>query len=203
MYSIVIPYLSSSKCIDRCKHYLELNKSLPYELVEIVDETDVYYAFNKGVYQSKFDKVILLNDDMIVSKGWDYTLLKYNNWETVTTGYVVEPNPGTNYRPNGELIEKIQLDCGNTIDTFDYDKFQNFVNSQTVPDAIADAKGWYMPICFDKKSFVSYPNKVKFPFEQNDVLLIDYILPNLGYKFAKVNSFVYHLQSQSLKELKC
>ncbi len=200
MYSIVIPYLSTSKYIDRCKHFLEINKSLPYELVEIVDETDVYYAFNKGVYHAKYDKVILLNDDMIVSKGWDYPLLKYNNWETVTTGYVVEPEPGVNYRPTGEQIQNIKLDCGQTLDMFDYDKFQNFVNSSQEPDVIYDAKGWYMPICFDKKSFVSYPNKVKFPYEQNDVLLIDYVLPNLGYKFAKVKSFVYHFQSGSLKQ---
>ena len=200
MYSIIIPYLKTSKYIERCKHYLEVNKSLPYELVEIVDETDVYYAFNYGVYKAKYDKVILLNDDMIVSKGWDYPLLKHNNMETVTTGYVIEPNPGTNYRPNGEAISNIKLDCGQSIDSFDYNKFQQFVDSSQEPDVVQNSKGWYMPICFDKKSFVSYPNRVKFPYEQNDVLLIDYVLPNLGYKFAKVKSFVYHFQSKSLKE---
>jgi hypothetical protein len=200
MYSIVIPYLSTSKYIDRCKHFLEINKSLPYELVEIVDETDVYYAFNYGVYKAKYDKVILLNDDMIVSKGWDYPLLKHNNMETITTGYVIEPNPGVNHRPDGETISNIKLDCGQSIDVFDYDKFQQFVDSSQEPDIVQNSKGWYMPICFDKKSFVSYPNRVKFPYEQNDVLLIDYVLPNLGYKFAKVKSFVYHFQSKSLKE---
>lgn len=200
MYSIVIPYLSTSKYIDQCKHYVEVNKSLPYELIEIVDETDVYYAFNKGAYQAKYDKVILLCDDMIVSKGWDYPLLKYNNMETVTTGYVVEPNPGVNFRPDGEQIQNIKLNCGETISEFDYNKFQDFVNTSQDPDVIPNRKGWYMPICFDKKSFVSYPNRIKFPYEQNDVLLIDYVLPNLGYKFAKVKSFVYHFQSKSLKE---
>ena len=200
MYSIVIPYLSTSKYIDRCKHYVEANKSLPYELIEIVDETDVYYAFNKGVYQAKYDKVILLCDDMIVSKGWDYPLLKYNNMETITTGYVVEPNPGINMRPGGETIQNTQYNCGESIGEFDYDKFQDFVNHSQEPEVVQNAKGWYMPICFDKKSFVSYPNRIKFPYEQNDVLLIDYMLPNLGYKFAKVKSFVYHFQSKSLKE---
>ena len=65
MYSIVIPYLSKSKYIEQCKHYIKQNSALDYELVEIVDESDVYYAYNHGVYKAKYDKVILLNDDMI------------------------------------------------------------------------------------------------------------------------------------------
>ena len=71
MYSIVIPYLSNSKYIEQCKHYLQLNSTLPYELVEIVDETDVYYAFNSGVYKAKYDKVVLLK----CPKGGIYLML--------------------------------------------------------------------------------------------------------------------------------
>ena len=200
MYSIVIPYLSTSKYIDQCKHYLQLNSTLPYELVEIVDETDVYYAFNSGVYRARYDKVILLNDDMVVSKGWDVPYVKHSSNDTVVTGYVIEPNPGTNHRPNGKTIQNIKYDCGQTLNEFDYNKFQSYVNNNSRPEYIQNDVGWYMPICFNKKSFVSYPNRIKFPIEANDVLLIDYVLPNLGYRFVRVNSFVYHFQSRSLVE---
>lgn len=197
MYSIVIPYLKSSKYIDQCKHYLEKNSAFEYELIEVVDETDVYYAFNKGVYQAKFDKVILMNDDMIVSKDWDVNFVKYITEDTFVTCHVVEPSPGVNYRPDGTTISNIKCDCGQ-VDNFDYDKFEKFIGMFSVPEVIQNSKGWYMPFGVHKKSFVSYPNREKFPLP-NDVLLIDYILPNCGYKFAQVRSFVYHYQCGSQK----
>jgi hypothetical protein len=170
---------------------------LDYELVEIVNETDVYYAYNKGVYQAKFDKVILLNDDMIVSRGWDVPMVRYITEDVFTTCYVVEPSPGTIHRPDGTSICNIQLDCGQTLADFDYEKFQKYVDTANVP-VIQDKKGWYMPFGVHKKSFISYPNRLKS--EANDITLIDLILPNCGYKFAQVNSFVYHYQQRSLKE---
>jgi hypothetical protein len=168
-------------------------------LVEIVDERDVYYAYNMGVYKASYDTVVLLNDDMFVSHGWDVNFVKYTNVNTVTTGYVVEPAPGVNYRPNNKVISNIRYDCGTKLSEFDYNKFDNFVKSQNVPEVMFNEVGWYMPIGFHKKSFVSYPNIEKYP-HPNDVMLIDYALPNLGYKFAKVKSFVYHFQNRSLRE---
>ena len=50
MYSIVIPHLSNSDYIDTCIHYIKKNSKYDPEIIQIVDETDVYYAFNKGVY---------------------------------------------------------------------------------------------------------------------------------------------------------
>jgi hypothetical protein len=199
MYSVVIPYLSSSKYIDICKYYLQKNSLLKYELIEIVDETDVYYAYNHGVYQSKYDTVILINDDMIVSHGWDVLFYKYTTLDMVTTGYVVEPNPGVNYRPNNKIISNIKFNCGQTLTEFDYNKFDSYVKNTNVPEVLFNETGWYMPIGFNKKSFVSYPNREKYPLP-NDSLLIDYVLPNLGYKFAKIRSFVYHFQNRSLLE---
>jgi hypothetical protein len=53
--------------------------------------------------------------------------------------------------------------------------------------------GWYMPLVVHKKSFVSYPNIIKVPpAPQNDVLLLEHILPQCGYTIALMSSFVYH-----------
>lgn len=198
MYTIVIPYLSNSKYIEQCKHYLKQNSALDYELVEIVDETDVYYAYNLGVYKASFDKVVLLNDDMFVSKNWDINFVKYITRDTCVTGYVVEPSPGIVYRYiTNEPVKNVGYDCGKTLDTFDYNKFQAYADAYPAPEVLNNQKGWYMPFGVYKKSFVSYPNLQLFPQSPNDMILLDIVLPNLGYKFAKVKSFFYHFQHKS------
>lgn len=192
-YSIVIPHLSSSKCIEHCIRSIQQNSYYQNEIITIVDEKDVYYAFNKGVYQASCETVILMNDDMIVSKHWDKNIPLYSRQDTILTGYVVEPNPGK--MNNGP--ECIKADCGETIETFDQTKFQEFVDAQNVPEIIFDKKGWYQPLVVNQKSFISYPNMLKFPEYANDVTLLEQIMPSQGYKFAQIDMFVYHLQRQA------
>lgn len=191
-YSIIIPHLSTSKCIDLCIQMIKKNSHYDNEIVTIVDETDVYYAFNKGVFQASCETVVLMNDDMLVSKGWDKYIPLYSKQDTILTGYVVEPNPGKmNFGP-----ECIRAECGTSVDTFDSEKFQQFVDSYPVPEIEFNKKGWYQPIVVNQKSFVSYPNILKFPEYANDVTLLDNIMPSLGYQFAQIDMFVYHLQRQ-------
>lgn len=192
-YSIVIPHLSTSRYIDECIKYIEKNSMYKNEIIRITDEQDVYYAFNKGVYISSCDTVVLINDDMIVSKYWDQFIPIYTNQNTVLTGYVVEPNPGK----NTNNVQCIEYDCGTTLLNFDYDKFQQYVNRQHVPNIQLNQKGWYMPLIVNKKSFISYPNINKFPEYANDILLIDNIMPFAGFKFAQINMWVYHFARQA------
>jgi hypothetical protein len=194
-YSVVIPHLSNSDYIDSCIEYLKRNSMYEHEIIKIVDETDVYYAFNKGVYQANCDIVVLLNDDMIVSKNWDEHIPLCTE-DTFLTGLVVEAKPG---RMQPGYPHCIEHDCGDTIDVFDYDKFQNFVDTTkpSVPNFQANRIGWYMPFVVHRKSFVSYPNIKKFPLHENDVLLLENILPYCGYTVALINSFVYHFSKQA------
>jgi hypothetical protein len=134
-----------------------------------------------------------MNDDMIVSKHWDKNIPLYSKQDTILTGYVVEPNPGKML--SGP--ENIKYDCGTTPETFDYTKFQEFVDTQHVPDIEFDKKGWYQPLVVNQKSFISYPNVLKFPEYANDVTLLEHIMPAQGYKFAQIDMFVYHLQRQA------
>jgi hypothetical protein len=201
MYTIVIPHLSSSKYIDQCKYYLEKNSKIDHEVLCIVDESDVYYAYNYGVYHSKYDNVILMNDDMIVSEGWDVPFMKYAQPDTILTGHVIEPDPGimlSSQENNKRPIQNIKSDCGTTIDTFDYNKFVDYINTRNdIPEVVLNSAGWYMPVCVNKKTFVSYPNIGKFPIVANDITWRDYILPAVGFKFSLVKSFFYHFQRGS------
>jgi hypothetical protein len=195
-YSIVIPHLSTSKYIDTCLRKIKENSLYENEIIQIIDETDVYYAFNKGVYKASCETVVLMNDDMIVSKHWDKNIPMYSKQDMILTGYVVEPNPGRMIHGP----ECIQYDCGNDIDSFDYDKFQNFVDNQQVQDIVYNKKGWYQPLVVNQKSFVTYPNILKFPEYANDITLLEEILPKLGYRFAQIDMFVYHFQRKATKQ---
>lgn len=194
-YSIVIPHLSNSNCIDQCIASIQANSYYTPEIVTVVDESDVYYAFNKGVYTAKHETVVLLNDDMFVAKNWDYYIPKYNSPDTLLVGYVIEPNPGNAVCGR----QCIKYDCGTTAESFQQDKFQEFVNILNFAEAVPNGKGWYMPLVVNQKTFVTYPNIKKFPNSANDAILLDMVLPPLGYKFLQIKMFVYHLGSNSLK----
>lgn len=188
MLSIVVPYLSNSPCIELFKQVIKENTYSKYELIELIDETDVYYAFNEGVKKSTGDVVVLINDDMFMSKNWDILYVKYAKGKTLVTGYLVEPG----------VIQvsdrNIQGDFGKNPNTYNRRGFEAWAKSQVdeIPEVI-NGKGWYMPIAIEKKYFIDYPNDIKYP-HPNDVTLIDEIMPRQGYNFLKVNSFCYHLQ---------
>ena len=190
MYSIFIPFLSKSKTIQRCLNALHENSVHPHEIVLTCNERDVYYAFNEGVYKCKHDTVVLLNDDMIVSKGWDEHIPKYAAPHRYITMYVVEKAPGA------LMIGPscIPYDCGDE-NTFDFDKFQRYADEEKLKkdEYIPNASGWYMPLIVNKKTFVTFPNVVKFPICANDIMLFD-MVANSGadYEFGVINSFVYH-----------
>lgn len=190
MYSVFIPFLSKSKTIQRCLNALHENSVHPHEIVLTVGESDVYYAFNEGVYKCKYDTVVLMNDDMIVSKGWDKLIPEYASPDKILTGYVVEKNPPKlMYGPSC-----IEHDCGDE-NTFNYNKFEEFVeyHSKDVNDYTPNSSGWYMPLIINKKTFITFPNVGKFPYVANDFLLFEMIHKmNEDYKFGTIKSYIYH-----------
>jgi hypothetical protein len=196
MYSIVIPFLSNSTTIAMCLDFIKKNSLYEHEIVSIVDEADVYYAYNKGVYKSKYDTVVLMNDDMIVSENWD-KIIPLCRDDTIYTGYVIEKKPGL--MTGGPMA--IECDCGDEFN-FDYEKFKNFtkLHSQSTKIIEPNSLGWYMPAIVNQKTFVSYPNIQKFP-QPNDVNLFLNILPFVGFKFAQIQSYFYHFSGVSRKKV--
>jgi hypothetical protein len=199
-YSVIIPHLSNSKFIDGCLDALKRNSIYEHEIITIVDETDVYYAFNKGVYQASCEIVVLLNDDMFVGKDWDKLFPVFISEDTFLTFHVVEANPGLMEEGRSHCIK---YDCGDTSETFDSDKFDQYITEQSkiIPMFQYNVMGWYMPLVVHKKSFISYPNIIKFPHAPNDVLLLEHVLPYCGYSIALLSSFVYHFSGKARKEI--
>jgi hypothetical protein len=190
MYSVFIPFLAKSKCIQQCLNALHENSVHPHEIVCTIGETDVYYAFNEGVYKCKHDTVVLLSDDMIVSPGWDRLIPQYARSDTFLTTYVYEPmSVGLHLGPS-----TIKQDFGGIYD-FQKAEFETFVTEQSriTPDIVPNVSGWYMPLIVNKKTFITYPNIVKFPYCANDFLLFNMVNEcGADYKFGIINSHVYH-----------
>jgi hypothetical protein len=195
MYTVFIPFLSKSKSIQRCLNALEENSVHKHETICTIDENDVYYAFNEGVFKAKYDTVVLINDDMMVSPGWDRLIPQYAAPDTILTMYVYE-------KYGKDLLmgpSPLQADFG---DENHYDKtgFEQFATerSKEVADFTPNAAGWYMPMIVNKKTFVTFPNVVKFPLCANDFIMFHMVRESgLDYKFGVINSHVYHFAHAS------
>lgn len=187
MISIILPHLSTSIPTDLCKYYLEKNTVNEYELIEVIDWTDVYAAYNYGASLAKYDIIIMMNDDMFVAPGWDINYVKYVKPKTYVMMWLIESG---RVSVDSRMVE---YDCGRSPDSFDYDKFIKYTETLDVPEAIENGFGAWMPIGFHKSTWIEFPNDKKYPYS-NDIDLIDVTLPSLGYTPYKVKSFAYHLQ---------
>lgn len=195
MYSVFIPFLSKSKCIQKCLNALHENSVHSHEIVTTIDETDVYYAFNQGVYKCKHDTVVLLNDDMIVSPGWDKWIPEYAHPNYILTMYV--------YEKYGKDVvvgpSPLQADFGEE-HNFDEKGFYEFAGkrSNEVEEFVHGACGWYMPMVVNKKTFIGFPNTVKYPECANDYLMFHMARDiEVGYNFGVINSHIYHFAHAS------
>lgn len=190
MISIVLPHMANARCVPYFKKYLEMNTVNKYELIEVIDWTDVYAAYNYGASLAKYDRIIMFNDDMFVAPGWDINYVKYLQPKTYVMMWLVESG---RIPVNSRML---QYDCGRTPESFDYEKFLQYTNTLNTPEAIEGGFGAWMPIGFHKSTWIEFPNEKKYPYA-NDVDLIDHTLPSLGYTPYKVKSYAYHIQSFS------
>lgn len=196
MYSVFIPFLSRSKSIQRCLNALHENSVYKHEIVCTIGENDVYYAFNEGVYKCKYDTVVFLNDDMIVGPGWDKYIPEYSSPDILLTMYVYEPKSGGMFVGPSPIVKSF-----GGIDNFDQEGFNRFTieQSSVTPDFIPNTSGWYMPTVVNKKTFVGFPNVIKFPYCANDFLLFNMLqYAEHDYKFGVINGHIYHFGHSSI-----
>lgn len=202
-YTVLLPYLSKingepNRCIDMCKHYLYKNSTYPFELLEAVDYPDYYLAVNDNFMKAKTDIVILFNDDMFVEPGWDELYVKYSRPKVAVSGYMIESG---RIPVGGGAIE---YDCGRTPETFDYDKFTNFVNEYKVLNNIPEVLpilGHAAPCALHKDTWIPFEI---IPGMLNNSSGVDgkyfwETLPAAGFQYEKINSFLYHIQSFTSK----
>ena len=187
--SIILPYLSNSTCVARCKEQLARNSVNAFEACEVLDCRAIYRAYNEGVAQAKGEIVVLLNDDMFVAPDWDRLLVEAALGRTVVTTYLVESGK----RPVN--FRNIERDFGRTAATFDAEGFARFAarHGASVPES-RTGLGWYMPFAVRREDFIPFTTEPED--HPNDVMLFGKFASR-GYKFVQVRSFAYHLQGMS------
>lgn len=116
-------------------HYVNMNEHLSDEkLFSMGFGTPeymrrVYQGYNQGILRAKGQKIVLINSDNFFSEDWLENLLKYSDYKKVVASTLVEPGQ-INF---GVFPFAIEKDFGRTLDDFEEEKFQEFVekNSKT------------------------------------------------------------------------
>lgn len=187
MISIILVYDSNSKTVEHCKHWLKLNTKNSYELIELIDSTNLYIDISDAVSKASSDIIFLMDDSICVSTFWDEPIFSNTKPNRVTMGYLVE-QMSTN--PNRKSIEK---DFGKTISTFKHNEFIEWANmsKKYFPNSV-NSKDCFVPCSFLKNNWPKFLDTSKQKTNSVDELVGQLFSSN--YTFSKTNTVFYKLQ---------
>jgi GT2 family glycosyltransferase len=143
MISVIIPTYKSPDMLDLClrsciegqqnknqiivvvdgfyeinKHVLEKYKK-DIEILNLEENVGLCRGTNLGVYNARYDKILIVNDDNVFPQHWDFTL--ENEWQE---GCVISPNQ---IEPYPSMFPQFIIEnLGTDSKTFDLEKFWLF-----------------------------------------------------------------------------
>jgi glycosyltransferase involved in cell wall biosynthesis len=145
MISVIVPTYKEPEALDLCLESLikgqqhknqilvvvdgfyDLNKEVLEKYAEHIDILDLEEnvglskATNLGVYNSSFDKILIINDDNVASKNWDVNLLEALEPNSVVTPNQIEPTKSI-------YLQFVQKDLGRSIESFSLEEFWRYEN---------------------------------------------------------------------------
>ena len=217
MISVIIPTYRNPKYLDLCLKslvdgqtnenqiivildgYAEESLSVvdKYKNIEVLDlETNrgMQTAINMGVWNATSEKILVINDDNVFPPEWDVRIEAHYHPNTIITINQIEPTgPG--------MFNFPVIDCGQTVETFDMDKFvqaeketsKNLMTKDGNIFPFLINKKWFMAVGgFD--TFYNSPNLCDWDFFAK-LELID----NIGH--ARIhNVHLYHFGSVATKK---
>ena len=192
MISVIIPTYKTTHALDLCLrsaiegqqnknqiivvvdgHY-DLNKEVLEKYSKHIDVLDLVQnvggckAINLGVYNSSYDKILLVNDDNVFPQHWD-TILE-EEWkncsEKYPQGFVLTPNQ---IEPFPSMFKQFIIeDLGRDPKTFDLEKFWLF-NYHYASGDKTEENGSTWPIFMNKYDYLKvggfaedYPSQAGF-----------------------------------------
>ena len=117
MISVIIPTYKEPDALDLCLRsaingqrlnnqfivvvygFYEVNKEVldrykdSIEILVLEENAGLCRATNLGVFNAKFDKILIVNDDNVFPKNWDVNLEKAYQPNSVLTPNHIEPTP--------------------------------------------------------------------------------------------------------------
>lgn len=155
----------------------------------------IAFMYNVGVSLAMNEIICLLHSDMYIPKKFDEIMLKYKKQHDVVTAYRVEPMV---YPPSDD---KLQLNLGNTIDTFDEDAFNKWSESNIIKNKDVIQNNTCFPWMTTKTIFNSIGGIdllfLKYMVDDDDFYIR---LLMMNYKMIQTKEIaVYHFCSKSSK----
>lgn len=169
MISVIIPTYQSPEYLDLCLEsifktqtydnqiivvvdgYLELNKTVleKYPKIEILDlgtNQGLSVGTNWGVYNSKFDDILIVNDDNVFCNNWDVNLMDKSQ-----DGFVWAANQ---IEPNHSMFPQFDIkDIGKTPNEFNLNKFLEYADSKNIDKV--EMNGSTLPIFMKRNDYLS------------------------------------------------
>ena len=217
MISVIIPSYRNPKYLDLCLHsltrgqynnneivvildgYVEesemvVNKYKGIDVIALPENKGMQHALNIGVWNATNEKIFIINDDNVFAPNWDKRLeTQYSPNEVLTINQIEPTGPG--------MFNFPVLDCGQTIETFDMEKFieadKRLSTNKLTPD------GNIFPFVINKRWFMAIGG---FDTYYNSPNLCDWdcfakleLIPTVGHARTHV-THVYHFGSIATKK---
>jgi glycosyltransferase involved in cell wall biosynthesis len=219
MISVIIPTYRNPKYLDLCLKSLvdgQVNKNqiivvldgyaeeslsvlTKYKEIDILDlesNQGMQAAINVGVWNAESEKVLIINDDNVFPKNWDVRIEEHYHPNTIITVNQIEPTGPSMF--NFPIV-----DCGQTVETFDYNKFLEVEAQLSVNSLTKD--GNIFPFLINKRWFMAVGG---FDTWYNSPHICDWdfalklqLIPTIGY--ARIhNVHLYHFGSVATRKNK-
>jgi glycosyltransferase involved in cell wall biosynthesis len=143
---------------------LVVNKYKGIDVIALPENKGMQHALNIGVWNANNERIFIINDDNVFTPNWDKKLeSQYSPDEVLTINQIEPTGPG--------MFNFPVLDCGQTIETFDMEKFIDEERRLSVNKKTPDGnifpflinKKWYMAVGgFD--TFYNSPNMCDWDF---------------------------------------
>ena len=154
-------------------------------ILEINDEVSLGINYNNAVARAKGEKIILLHNDMVLSKGFIETMDKHISKRVITTYTRIEPPIYMDTYP-GKVIK----DCGSDLGTFD----EKLFNQLSFPEALTDGGSQLFFGCM-KEDYIGIDGYTFKMFCEDDDLHLRYKLAGFEHKVSSAH--VYHFVSKT------
>jgi len=189
MISLIIPVTTSNlnytNNIVRNIRDLYPNEEEVEIILETNDNVSLGINYNNAVARAKGEKIILLHNDMVLSKGFIETMDKHISKRTITTYTRIEPPIYPDIYP-GKVIK----DCGSDLGTFD----ENLFNQIQLEESLIDGGSQLFFGCY-KEDYIGIDGYTFKKFCEDDDLHLRYQLAGFEHKVS--SAYVYHFVSKT------
>lgn len=194
MISLIIPTTGTNS--DYTNNLVENIRDLypnedEVEIVLHIDNTvTLGLNYNNAVAKSKGDKIILLHNDMVISRGFIETMDRNIQKGRITTYTRIEPPIFNDIYPG-----KVIMDFGFELGTFDENKFNGF----NIKESLIDGGSQLFFGCM-KEDYIGIDGYTFKMFCEDDDLHLRYRIAGFEHKVSSAH--VYHFVSKTSRATK-